>query len=72
MRGTVVAHLCATDSTRERAMTLRFVGIGPDAGGGGSPTAWVGEEGADLVLQGEEAEARLKAMVGGTEWGPVT
>ena len=51
-------------------MTLRFVGIDPNTGGGGSPTVWVEEESADLVLQGTEAEALLKAMVGGTEWVP--
>ncbi|WP_432043471.1 hypothetical protein [Streptomyces cadmiisoli] len=47
-------------------MTLRFVGIDPNTGGGGSPTVWVEEESADLVLQGAEAEA----VVGGTEWVP--
>jgi hypothetical protein len=51
-------------------MTLRFVGIDPNTGGGGSPTVWVEEESADLVLQGEEAEVLLKAMVGGTAWVP--
>jgi hypothetical protein len=49
-------------------MTLRFVGIDPNTGGGGSPTVWVEDESADLVLQGEEAEELLKALVGGTEW----
>jgi hypothetical protein len=51
-------------------MTLRFVGIDPNTGGGGSPTVWVEEESADLVLQGEEAEELLRAQVGGTEWVP--
>ncbi|MEU2739407.1 hypothetical protein ABZ656_29570 [Streptomyces sp. NPDC007095] len=51
-------------------MTLRFVGIDPNTGGGGSPTVWVEEESADLVLQGEEAEELLKAQVSGTEWVP--
>jgi hypothetical protein len=51
-------------------MTLRFVGIDPNTGGGGSPTVWVEEESADLALQGEEAEELLKAQVSGTEWGP--
>ena len=49
-------------------MTLRFVGIDPTTGGRGSPTVWVEEESADIVLQGEEAEELLKAQVGGTEW----
>ncbi|NYE39044.1 hypothetical protein HEB29_000055 [Streptomyces fulvorobeus] len=48
-------------------MTLRFVGIDPNTGGGGSPTVWVEEESADLIVQGAEAEALLKAMVGVTE-----
>ncbi|MFJ3880886.1 hypothetical protein ACIPW5_25995 [Streptomyces sp. NPDC090077] len=49
-------------------MTLRFVGIDPNTGGRGSPTVWVEEESADLVLQGEEADALLKDLVGSTEW----
>ncbi|GAA0479240.1 MULTISPECIES: hypothetical protein [Streptomyces] len=49
-------------------MSLRFVGIDPNTGGGGSPTVWVEEESADLVLQGAEAEELLRAQVGGTEW----
>ncbi|MET8275865.1 hypothetical protein [Streptomyces sp. NPDC005096] len=49
-------------------MGLRFVGIDPNTGGGGSPTVWVEEESADLVLQGEEADELLKATVGATEW----
>ncbi|MBW8093590.1 MULTISPECIES: hypothetical protein [Streptomyces] len=49
-------------------MTLRFVGMDPNTGGEGSPTVWVEEGSADLVLQGEEAEALLKDMIGSTEW----
>ncbi|TVL88435.1 hypothetical protein [Streptomyces sp. SAJ15] len=49
-------------------MALRFVGIDPNTGGEGSPTVWVEEESADLVLQGEEADALLQALVGSTEW----
>ncbi|MEU3657849.1 hypothetical protein AB0E67_34895 [Streptomyces sp. NPDC032161] len=49
-------------------MALRFVGIDPSTGGEGSPTVWVEEESADLVLQGEEADELLKAQVGFTEW----
>ncbi|WP_234377139.1 hypothetical protein [Streptomyces sp. TP-A0356] len=51
-------------------MTLRFVGIDPDTGGEGSPTVWVEEESADPVLQGEEADSLLQALVGSTEWVP--
>ncbi|WP_329171288.1 hypothetical protein [Streptomyces sp. NBC_01477] len=49
-------------------MTLRFVGIDPNTGGEGSPTVWVEQESADLVLQGEEADGLLQALVGSTEW----
>ncbi|MFF2645848.1 hypothetical protein ACFVUB_39180 [Streptomyces niveus] len=49
-------------------MTLRFVGIDPNTGGEGSPTVWVEEESADLVLQGAEADGLLTSVVGSTEW----
>ncbi|WP_369265821.1 hypothetical protein [Streptomyces harbinensis] len=49
-------------------MALRFVGMDPETGGEGSPTVWVDEESRDLVLQGEEADDALKALVGGTQW----
>ncbi|MFD3569376.1 hypothetical protein [Streptomyces sp. NPDC058667] len=49
-------------------MTLRFVGIDPHTGGEGSPTVWVEEESADLVLQGAEVDELLKSLVGSTEW----
>ncbi|UQS30299.1 hypothetical protein J5J01_00405 [Streptomyces fradiae] len=51
-------------------MTLRFVGIDPNTGGEGSPTVWVDEESADLVLQGEEADDPLRDLAGSTEWVP--
>ncbi|GAA2359003.1 hypothetical protein [Streptomyces cuspidosporus] len=50
-------------------MTLRFVGMDPNTGGEGSPTVWVEEETADLILQGEEATDLLNA-VATTEWVP--
>ncbi|MGW1305727.1 hypothetical protein ACWD5R_39485 [Streptomyces sp. NPDC002514] len=49
-------------------MALRFVGIDPNTGGEGSPTVWVEEESADLVVQGEEADELLRALVRSTEW----
>ncbi|MFI8990866.1 hypothetical protein ACIG63_38705 [Streptomyces antimycoticus] len=49
-------------------MTLRFVGMDPNTGGEGSPTVWVEEGSADLILQGEEAEALLKELIGSTQW----
>jgi hypothetical protein len=44
-------------------MTLRFVGIDPNTGGGGSPTVWVEDESADLVLQ-----ARKQKSCCGRRW----
>ncbi|MFE5872426.1 hypothetical protein ACFQ6V_27755 [Streptomyces roseifaciens] len=51
-------------------MRLRFIGIDPNTGGEGSPTVWVEEETADLVLQGEKADQLLQALVGETQWVP--
>ncbi|MEU8891412.1 hypothetical protein [Streptomyces sp. NPDC048442] len=51
-------------------MELRFIGIDPNTGGEGSPTVWVEEESADLVVQGETADELLNALTGGTEWVP--
>ncbi|MFL4496729.1 hypothetical protein ACJ6WD_36635 [Streptomyces sp. VTCC 41912] len=51
-------------------MKLRFIGIDPSTGGGGSPTVWVEEGSADLVLQGQEAEELLKSQVAETAWVP--
>ncbi|MEU5836348.1 hypothetical protein ABZ820_22140 [Streptomyces diacarni] len=51
-------------------MTLRFIGIDPNTGGEGSPTVWVEEDSADLILQGEEADELLKTVVGETAWVP--
>ncbi|EKX63917.1 hypothetical protein Sipo8835_36910 [Streptomyces ipomoeae] len=49
-------------------MDLEFIGIDPETQGGGSPTVWVEEETADLVLQGIKAEEALEALISGTEW----
>ncbi|MGW7413164.1 hypothetical protein [Streptomyces sp. NPDC054863] len=51
-------------------MELRFIGIDPNTGGEGSPTVWVEEETADLVVQGETADELLNALAGETEWVP--
>lgn len=51
-------------------MALRFVGMDPNTGGEGSATVWVDEESADLILQGEEVDDVLQALVGATEWAP--
>ncbi|MFG3495296.1 hypothetical protein [Streptomyces sp. NPDC047928] len=49
-------------------MELAFIGIDPNTGGEGSPTVWVDNETADLVLQGEEADALLKARLSEKAW----
>ncbi len=49
-------------------MDLQFIGIDPNTGGEGSPTVWVEEGSADLVLQGIKAEEVLKTLISGTEW----
>ncbi|MEW2318839.1 hypothetical protein [Streptomyces bauhiniae] len=38
-------------------MALRFVGIDPNTGQGESPTVWVDEERAELVIQGWKPDA---------------
>lgn len=37
-------------------MPLQFVGIDPETGQNGSPTAWVDTETADIVIQGYTAD----------------
>ncbi|MFF9795682.1 hypothetical protein [Streptomyces bacillaris] len=49
-------------------MDLEFIGIDPNTGGEGSPTAWVDRQSADLVIQGVKAEEVLEALISGTEW----
>lgn len=59
----------ATGLLREGTVDLTFIGIDPETTGGGSPTVWVNDD-SDLILQGEEANALLKAQIGKTEWVP--
>jgi hypothetical protein len=47
-------------------MTLRFVGIDPDTGGGNSPTVWVDEDTNELIIQGWKASAELHRQVADT------
>jgi hypothetical protein len=44
-------------------MSLRFVGIDPDTGNANSPTVWVDEDKAELVIQGWKADSTLLAEV---------
>ncbi|MFE2326024.1 hypothetical protein ACFXD5_19200 [Streptomyces sp. NPDC059385] len=49
-------------------MDLQFVGMDPNTGEEGSPTVWVEEESADLVIQGVTAEEALQAKIDKTQW----
>ncbi|MFG2111335.1 hypothetical protein ACGFRB_01610 [Streptomyces sp. NPDC048718] len=51
-------------------MDLQFVGMDPHTGEEGSPTVWVEEETADLVIQGVTAEEVLRARIDRTQWVP--
>ncbi|MFE4971529.1 hypothetical protein ACFRAR_05350 [Kitasatospora sp. NPDC056651] len=51
-------------------MGLEFIGMDPTTEKDGSPTVWVEEETADLIFQGEMADAVLAAEVGGKSWVP--
>ena len=51
-------------------MPLDFIGIDPNTEKDGSPTVWVQQETADLIFQGETADALLAAEVGGRSWSP--
>lgn len=51
-------------------MALLFIGIDPNTGQNGSPTAWVDTDNADIVLQGYTAdEATLKDCIENTAPG---
>ena len=43
-------------------MALEFVGIDPNTGQSGSPTAWVDTETADIVLQSYTADEATRAQ----------
>ncbi|MEU0391289.1 hypothetical protein ABZ208_00590 [Streptomyces sp. NPDC006208] len=43
-------------------MALQFIGIDPDTGQSGSPTAWVDLENADIVLQSYTADEATRAQ----------
>ncbi|AZM91770.1 hypothetical protein [Streptomyces sp. W1SF4] len=51
-------------------MDLQFVGMDPNTGEEGSPTVWVEEETADLVLQGVTAEEVLRTHIHEIQWVP--
>ncbi|UIX33815.1 hypothetical protein [Streptomyces sp. GQFP] len=45
-------------------MALQFIGIDPDTGKNGSPTAWVDLETADIVLQSYTADEETRTQCG--------
>lgn len=51
-------------------MALRFIGIDPNTGGGGSPTVWVNEAKHELVIQGWKADTVLEVEISETDWVP--
>ncbi|MFE4966464.1 hypothetical protein [Streptomyces sp. NPDC056660] len=42
-------------------MRLQFIGIDPDTGKNGSPTAWVDLDSTDIVIQGYTADEETRA-----------
>ncbi|WP_236654530.1 DUF6879 family protein [Streptacidiphilus anmyonensis] len=51
-------------------MGLRFIGIDPSTGGGGSPTVWADEERQEVVIQGWKPAPGMLAEIDATEWVP--
>jgi len=47
-------------------MRLQFVGIDPNTGSEGSPTVWVDEDSADLVIQGWRPDSEIETAC--AEW----
>ncbi|MGA4841228.1 hypothetical protein [Streptomyces sp. G45] len=43
-------------------MDLQFIGIDPDTGKNGSPTAWVDQANADIVIQSYTADEQTRAQ----------
>ncbi|MYV64427.1 hypothetical protein GT043_00275 [Streptomyces sp. SID2131] len=42
-------------------MSLQFIGVDPESGQTGSPTAWVDEEAGDIVIQSYTADEATRA-----------
>ncbi|MFB7945418.1 hypothetical protein ACFC6L_10890 [Kitasatospora phosalacinea] len=49
-------------------MALRFIGIDPNTGGGGSPTVFLDEDERELVIQGWNLPPEKQAVLASTEW----
>ncbi|MFJ5881196.1 hypothetical protein [Kitasatospora cineracea] len=51
-------------------MELDFIGIDPETGKEGSPTAWVDQESQEIVIQGWAAGADLLDVISRIAWAP--
>ncbi|MFJ5234788.1 hypothetical protein ACIQBJ_33470 [Kitasatospora sp. NPDC088391] len=51
-------------------MALRFTGIDPNSPNGGSPTVWLEDEKAEIVVQGWLPDEELLREISETEWAP--
>ena len=51
-------------------MALQFVGKDPDSPNGGSPTVWVEDEAAEVVIQGWLPDPEMMTKIDKTEWVP--
>ncbi|MEU1325189.1 hypothetical protein [Streptomyces microflavus] len=51
-------------------MALEFLGKDPDSPNGGSPTVWLEEEKAEIVVQGWLPDLEMYAKINETEWVP--
>ncbi|WP_043465273.1 hypothetical protein [Kitasatospora sp. MBT66] len=49
-------------------MPVRFIGIDPNTGGGGSPSVFLDEEQRELLIQGWDLPPEKLALLGSTEW----
>ncbi|NJP48395.1 hypothetical protein [Actinacidiphila epipremni] len=49
-------------------MELQFFGIDPNTPNGGSPTVWVDDEKAEIVIQGWLPDMEMYAKISETEW----
>ncbi|MFG2847684.1 hypothetical protein ACGF12_31615 [Kitasatospora sp. NPDC048296] len=48
-------------------MALRFTGIDPDTPNGGSPTVWLEDEAAEIVIQGRLPDPGMLQTISETE-----
>ena len=51
-------------------MSLGFIGIDPNTGGGGSPTVWVKDETEEIFVQSLTIDEVDREEIAGTTWVP--